>query len=177
VPGATHAIDLTGVFDGKASAVRVTSDVDLVAGVRQSAAVASGSSTDIALLSPGVPVLSTVAVPGPPTPTTGAAGLTGVLSLSSTGPAVVVRLDILDSVGDVSTSKTVAVGASSTATYPLPASAAGGTVVVTSPRADAVVVARSLVSSAGGAAAQLTVLQPTPPQIESGSSALVRTLR
>jgi len=36
-PGQTHTIDLTGVFDRKASAVRVTSDVDVVAGGRQSA--------------------------------------------------------------------------------------------------------------------------------------------
>lgn len=170
-PGQTHAVDLTGVFDGKASAVRVTSDVDVVAGIRQSAAAASGAPTDIALLSPGVPVVSTVAVPGPST------GTNGVVSLTSTGPAVDVTVEVLDSVGKPLSSKTVAVRASSTATYQLPPSATGGTVVVTAPRADAVVVARSLTSAAKGGTPQLTVLQPAAPQIESGRSALVRTLR
>lgn len=172
VPGETHSIDLTGVFDGNASAVRVTSDVDVVAGVRQSAATsASGAATDIAMLAPGIPVVSTVAVPGPST------GTTGVVTLTSTGPAADVKVDVLDPVGSVVTSKTVPVGASSTATYSLPPSSLGGTVVVTAPRAGAVVVTRALTSAARGGTPQLTVLQPAPPQIESGRSALVRTLR
>ncbi len=173
-PGETHTIDLTGVFDGKAAAVRVSSDVDVVAGVRLSAATnAGGAATDIALLAPGVPVVSTVAVPGPPT------GTIGVLSLTSTGPAVDVTIEVLDSVGSVSTSTAVAVGASSTASYTLGPSAVGGTVVVTTPRAGAVVVTRALTSPAAGNghAAELTVLQPAAPTIESGRSALVRTLR
>jgi len=49
--------------------------------------------------------------------------------------------------------------------------------VVTAPRPDAVVVARSLTSAAKHGTPQLTVLQPAAPQIESGRSALVRTLR
>jgi len=151
--------------------VRVTSDVDVVAGVRQSAAAASGAPTDIALLAPGVPVVSTVAVPGPST------GTNGVVSLTSTGPAVNAKVEVLDSVGKLLSSKTVGVRASSTATYQLAPSATGGTVVVTAPQADAVVVARSLTSAAKGRTPQLTVLQPAPPQIESGRSALVRTLR
>jgi hypothetical protein len=171
-PGETHAVDLTGVFDGKASAVRVTSDVDVVAGVRQSAAASSDAPTDLALLAPGVPLVSTVAVPGAPQ------GTAGTLLLSSIGPAADVTVDVLDGVGTVSTSKTVAVGASSTVTYPIPPTAAGGTVVVTASRAGAVVVARSSTSVAQGRGAPvLSVLQPAAPQIESGRSALVRTLR
>jgi len=170
-PGETRGVDLTGVFDGKASAVRVTSDVDVVAGVRESAATTGETATDIALLSPGAPVVSTVAVPGPLT------GTNGVLSLTSAGPAVDVKVELLDSVGKQLSSTTVAVGDSSTATYALSPSSIGGTVVVTAPRADAVVVARSLTSAAEGGTPQLTVLQPAPPQIESGRSALVRTLR
>lgn len=170
-PGTTRTIDLTGVFDGKASAVRVSSDVDVVAGVRQSAATIGGASGDFALLAPGVPVVSTVAVPGP-TP-----GTVGVLSLTATGPAVDVKVEVLDSVGRLVNSASVAVRASSTATYPLPPTAVGGTVVVTTPRAGAVVVTRSLTSAAKGGTPQLTVLQPAAPQIDSGRSALVRTLR
>lgn len=170
-PGETHAVDLTGVFDGKGSAVRVTSDVDVVAGVRQSAATPGDASTDIALLAPGVPVVTTVAVPGPLT------GTTGVVSLTSTGPAVDVQVEVLDRLGKQLSSTTVRVSDSSTATYALPPSAVGGSVVVTTPRADAVVVARALTSAAKGGRPQLTVLQPAPPQIESGRSALARTLR
>jgi len=115
--------------------------------------------------------VSTVAVPGPST------GTNGVVSLPSTGPAVNAKVEVLDSVGKLLSSKTVGVRASSTATYQLAPSATGGTVVVTAPQADAVVVARSLTSAAKGRTPQLTVLQPAPPQIESGRSALVRTLR
>jgi len=172
-PGQTRAVDLTGAFAGAAAAIRVSSDVDVVAGVGETAASTSGAPTDIALLAPGAPVETTVAVPGPLT------GTVGVLSLSSTGPAVDVTVDVLDRLGKVVTSTSVPVGASSTVTYPLPTSTVGGTVVVTSRLAGAVVVARSLTSpaTAGGGAPQLTVLQPAAPQLESGRSALVRALR
>lgn len=170
-PGVTHSVDLTGVFDGAAAAVRVTSDVDVVAGAREST-TATGAA-DIAMLGAGVAVASTVAVPGLPT------GTTGVLSLTSVGPAAEVTVEVVGRVGNVLTSTTVSVRANSTATYPLPATASGGTLVVTPSVPDAVVVARSLASAAvaKGGGPQLTVLQPAAPRIESGRSALVRTLR
>jgi hypothetical protein len=171
-PGATHAVDLTGAFDGKAAAVRVTSDVDVVAGVRQVVTAPGGGAGDIALLAAGLPVASSVAVPDAPT------GTVGAVLLSCVGPSADVQIEVLDAVGTVRSTKTVSVGASSTVVYPLPSDAVDGTVVVTPSRAGAVVVARSSsAASKGRARPLLSVLQPAAPQIESGRSALVRTLR
>ena len=170
-PGETTSVDLTGVFDRSASAVRVTADVDVVAGIQQFAAAGQDEDTDLAMLGAGSPVISTVAVPGP------LDGTTGVLLVTATGKATSVGIEALDRDGNVQARKRLGIPATSTVTYDLPSSARNGSVVVTAAEPGAVVVARALTSVAKGGAPRLTVLQPAAPQIESGRSALVRTLR